>query len=65
VVIALAAGTGVSGDGMAHSVGYSDPSAELGEAYGQATARVIPLHRFGTPEEVGHVEAFFASLQAR
>jgi len=37
---------------------------ELGEAYGQATARVIPLQRFGTPEEVGHAEAFFASLQA-
>jgi len=37
---------------------------ELGEAYGQATAQVIPLQRFGTPEEVGHAEAFFASLQA-
>jgi len=37
---------------------------ELGEAYGQATARVIPPQRFGTPEEVGHAEAFFASLQA-
>lgn len=38
--------------------------AELGEAFEQATARVIPLQRFGTPEEVGHAVAFFASLQA-
>jgi len=38
--------------------------AELGEAFEQATTRVIPLQRFGTPEEVGHAVAFFASLQA-
>jgi len=38
--------------------------AELGEAFEQATARVIPLQRFGTPEEIGHAVAFFASLQA-
>jgi 3-oxoacyl-[acyl-carrier protein] reductase len=38
--------------------------AELGEAFERGTARVIPLQRFGTPEEVGHAVAFFASLQA-
>jgi 3-oxoacyl-[acyl-carrier protein] reductase len=38
--------------------------ADLGEAFERGTARVIPLQRFGTPEEVGHAVAFFASLQA-
>lgn len=38
--------------------------AELGEAFEQATARVIPLQRFGTPEEIGHAVSFFASNQA-
>jgi len=38
--------------------------AELGEAFERETARVIPLHRFGTPEEVGQAVAFFALLQA-
>jgi 3-oxoacyl-[acyl-carrier protein] reductase len=38
--------------------------AELGEAFEQATARVIPLQRFGTPEEIGHAVSFFASPEA-
>jgi 3-oxoacyl-[acyl-carrier protein] reductase len=38
--------------------------AELGVDFEQSTARVIPLQRFGTPEEVGHAVAFFASVQA-
>lgn len=42
----------------------TDAIAELGEAFEQATARVIPLQRFGTPEEIGHAVSFFASEQA-
>ncbi len=38
--------------------------AELGEDFEQATVRVIPLQRFGTPEEIGHAVSFFASSQA-
>jgi 3-oxoacyl-[acyl-carrier protein] reductase len=38
--------------------------ADLGEAFEQSTARVIPMQRFGTPEEIGHAVAFFASAQA-
>jgi len=42
----------------------TDAIAALGEAFEQATARVIPLQRFGTPEEIGHAVAFFASVEA-
>lgn len=38
--------------------------AALGESFEQATARVIPMQRFGDPEDVGHAVAFFASVQA-